>query len=452
MKKFTFLLVLLMIAFMASTQNKEKLQMKIRQANEKFSKISQRTVLLSKLAERQSLNLESRLKSVAATQKLDSTVSRVLNTETQTWQNDYKDEFNYDSEMKNTFWLSKEWNLATKKWETWDKTELGYDNQKRVNTMLTYSLDSITKILTKSSKIQLYYNSGGMQDSAIWYSTKTAGAIWIKDIKYIYYYNASKQLIKTDIWSLDEEKGVFTLSMKVAYTYTPEGKIKTSSTNFIMEGVEMLWSKTEYNYDTSGKLTSSENWSLSFSTFVLEKNSRTAYQYNSSGDVSVDTYSTWNGTTWIDDEKDESSYSTTNFSDVIFPSYLSIFGMDGTSGFSSNKAIAGINTFKMLNGSWKNTDKTTFYYSAATSTNIAEFGNTLFSVYPNPASEYVNFNWKGNYESLSLEMYLLTGAKVMEQITFSGKPVSISKLENGIYFFRLLNGQQTLHAGKLIKK
>jgi len=452
MKKFTFILAILLITCVLNAKNSSDWRNNFPFIKERISKITQRTTVLSKLLERQSINQESFLKSAATKQKLDSTVSRVLNTETQTWQNDYKDEFNYDSEWKNTLWLSKEWNLATKKWETLDKTELGYDNQKRVNSMLMYSLDSITKILTKNSKILVYYNSGGMQDSTIWYSTKTTGTTWIMDMKQIYYYNTSKQLIKTDVWSLDEEKGDFALSMKVAYTYTPEGKIKTSSTNFIMEGVEMLWTKTEYNYDTSGKLTSSENWSLSFSTFVLEKNSRTAYQYNSSGDVSVDTYSTWNGTTWIDDEKDESSYSTTNFSDVIFPSYLSIFGMNGTSGFSYNKAITGINTFQMLNGSWKNTDKTTFYYSSATSTNITEIENTLFSVYPNPASEQVNFSWKGNYESLSLEMYLITGAKVMEQITFSGKPVSISKLKNGIYFFRLLNGQQTLHAGKLIKK
>jgi hypothetical protein len=106
----------------------------------------------------------------------------------------------------------------------------------------------------------------------------------------------------------------------------------------------------------------------------------------------------------------------------------------------------------MINGNWVNTEKTTFHYSGGTSTNINEFENSMVSVYPNPASEQVNFNWKGNFDNLSLEMYQNTGAKVMEQITYSGKPVSISKLENGVYFFRLLNGDDIIFKGKLIKK
>lgn len=443
---------------MASTQNKENLQMKIRQANEKFSKITQRTALLSKLAERQSLNQESRLKSVAATQKLDSTVSRVLITATQTWQNDYKDEFIYNSEFKNTSWLEKEWNLSTKTWDLSSKTELGYDNQKRVNSMLMYDRDSLTQKLIASSKFLVFYNSEGIQDSTLMYSSETAGASWILDMKQINHYNVSKQLIKTDIWAPDEESGVLTLSMNVVYTYTATGNIKTSSTNYVMDGSEMLWYKTEYNYDGAGKLISSEFSMLNFFTFTMEKSSRNTYQYNASGDVSVEINSTWNVTSWVEENKYEYSYNATNLSDVIFPTYTSLismvdfFGLNSTNLGTSSKAIAVMNTSEMLNGSWKNTDKTTFYYSSATSTNIVEFGNTLFSVYPNPANEHVNFNWKGNYESLSLEIYQNTGSKVLEQITYSGKPVSISKLGNGVYFYKLLNGQQIMHTGKMIKR
>ncbi len=350
------------------------------------------TALLSKQCESQSLNSESFLKSEAATQKLDSTVSRVLNAGTQVWQNDYKDEFIYDSEMKNTSWLSKQWNLNTKTWDVWEKTELGYDNKKRVNSMLMYSRDSLNQALTKDSKILVFYNSEGMQDSTIWYSTKTAGTSWVWETSQIYHYNALKQLIKMDMWALDEETGVLTLS-----------------TNYLMDGEEMLWSKTENNHDGSGKLTSSEISALSFFTFVLEKSSLRTFQYNSSNDVSVEIYSTWSGTSWVDQSKDENTYSTTNFSDVIFPSFILLYGIDET-------------------------------------------GNSFFTVYPNPASKSVSFRWKGSYERLTLEMYQITGVKILEQTTNPGRAVSISGFENGIYFFKLLNGQQVVHTGKLIKK
>jgi len=240
--------------------------------------------------------------------------------------------------------------------------------------------------------------------------------------------------------------------MNVLYTYTA-GKIKTSTTNYLMEGEEIPWSKTVYNYDGSGILASTEDWDLNFMTFTLEKTSRNSFQYNAAGDVSVDIYSSWNGTSWVDEEKDETTYNSTNFSDIIFPSFVGLLGGIGeTTEFIYNKAISGTNTFEMINGSWKNTEKTVFYYSGGTSTNIDQSGNTLFNVYPNPASNTVSFRWKGNYDNLTLELYQITGVKALVKLTFPGELISISKLENGIYFFKLLNGQQVVHTGKLIKE
>jgi hypothetical protein len=481
MKKFTFLLGLFMIALIASPQNKKNLQMKIQQVHEKLSDISQKTTLVSNLISKRSLKSESNVKSAVATLKLDSTVTRILNVGSQAWQNDYNEEYIYDSELKNTFWLTKEWNLTTKTWDVSSKIELAYDNSDRINSILMHEGDSLSRII-------VFYNPEGMQDSINWYSTENAGVTWTLFAKTINHYNAAKQLTNSDMWFSDE--GNLVLSSTV-YTYTASGKIRTSSTSLEIEDFELPSSKTEYSYDSLDRLTTVENSGLNYSTFELEKTSHTTYQYNNSGDISVEinsnwngtswindnktdyeyntardisvaTYSKWNGDTWIADSKKEYTYGTTNFSNVAFPSYnfivdilssfIGLFGMEESTDVSYNKAITGINSFEMQNGSWKNTEKTVFYYSAATSTSIEETSNTLFTAYPNPASNSVNFSWKANYESLSLEMYQITGAKVIEQTTYPGKPVSISKLENGIYFFKLLNGQQLIHTGKLIKE
>lgn len=453
MKNSTFLLAFIMFAFLAGAQNKNDLLNKFQQLHEKNAKIIQKNAHFSNLLKANASNNEFIYsKSAAAQQKLDSSVTRILNTDTQLWQYDNKDEFIYDSNFKNTAWLSKEWKLEAKKWEIWIKTELGYDSHNRVNSMIMSELDTLNNELVPYSKMNVYYNSEGLQDSTISFFTEDAGEHWLYDLKQLNYYNTSKQLTKLDVWALDEESGVLTLSMNVLYTYT-SGKIKTSTTNYLMEGDEIPWSKTVYNYDGSGILTSTEDWDLNFMTFTLEKTSRNSFQYNAAGDVSVDIYSSWNGTSWVDEEKDETTYNSTNFSDIIFPKFIGLLGGIGeTTEFIYNKAISGTNTFEMINGSWKNTEKTVFYYSGGTSTNIDESGNTLFNVYPNPASNSVSFRWKGNYESLTLEMYQITGVKVMEQIAYPGKLVSISKFENGIYFYKLLNGQQTIHTGKLIKE
>jgi hypothetical protein len=120
--------------------------------------------------------------------------------------------------------------------------------------------------------------------------------------------------------------------------------------------------------------------------------------------------------------------------------------------FVTTKIITSTNEYEMIDGSWKNTDKTAFYYSGGTSTNINEIENSVVSVYPNPASESINFSWKGNHEALSLQIYQITGAKVIEQTVYSGRPVSISHLEDGVYLYKLLNGQQNVKTGKMIKR
>ena len=479
MKNFTLLLFMLLFSFGLSAKNSSELQKKIQQKQEKISEMTRRKAKLNNF-----LNLtgsEAFLKSAAATQKLDSTVNLVLNDETQLWQNDYKDEYYYDSELKSTFWLSKEWDINTKTWDSWFKTEWGYDNQDRFNSMLMYDRDSLTQALTPNSKFLIFYHSDGTQDSTLSFSTETAGASWILDMKQINHYNASKQLIKADIWMWDEDLGEITLSENIVYTYTTAGKIKSSSTSYVFEGDEMLWSKIEYNYDGSDRLTSIEYSTTNFMTFALEKTSRDTYQYNASGkvsveiysswngtswddmnktvyeynaagDVSVEIYSTWNGTAWVEEEKYEYTYSNTNFSDVVFPFFNFLIWLNETTDFSYNKVITGENLFEMVNGSWKNTEKFTYYYSGGTSTNINEFENSVVNVYPNPASEAVNFSWKGNHEALSLQIYQITGAKVIEQTVYSGRPVTISHLENGVYLYKLLNGQQNVKTGKMIKR
>ena len=487
MKNFTLFLLFLafiMLTFVANSQNKDDLLNKFQQAHEKNSKIIQKAAHFSRILKAHTSNGELLpFKSAAAKQKLDSTISTTMNAETHLWQNDYKDEFLYDSELKNTTLIGKEWNLSNNAWNVVSDTELGYDNSDRINSVLMNEGDSLIRFL-------IFYNPGGMQDSVNWYSTENAGVSWNLFAKTINQYNTAKQLTKADIQFSDEDGNLVLIS--TVYTYTGTGKISTSNTSYVMEGFELPSSKTEYSYDGSDRLITVEN-SASNNGFppTLVKSTRTMYQYNSSGNISVEINSTWNGTSWIDvdktdynyntstdvsdaiysnwngtawiaDSKEEFTYGTTNFSDVVFPSYefianifssfVGFIGNEESTDFFFNKIPTVINSFQMLNANWTNTDKTVYYYSSGTSTNIDESSNTLFNVYPNPASNSVSFRWKGNYDNLTLEMYQITGVKALEQIAYPGRLVSISKLENGIYFFKLLKGQQVVHTGKLIKE
>lgn len=475
MRKFTFLLVFFVIAFTANSKISKNLQNKIEQTHKKNLKFSE----MVKYAETQIKSKNAVLKNAATVQKLDSIVEQTLNLENQVWNNDTKDEYFYDSEIKNTMWKSSEWNHESGMWLIWSQTDVGFDNQDMVNSLIFYNRDLETDPLVQYSKMLIYYNPDGLLDSVIMYS-KTALDTWNLETKQIHHYNASKQLIKTDFWAPGEETEELVLSQSILYTYTESGKIESASTMFNFDGEDILYTKIEYNYDGSGNLTSEVISVLNFSTFGMENSNRTTYQYispgkvsvtitskweegdwineeksetqyNAGNDISFEIYSTWNGAEWVENEKDEYLYGSTNFSDVIYPNFYMLFGMIEEVELMFNKIITGMNYYEMINGSWVHTGRSTFYYSSGTSTKIDETQTAAFSVYPNPAAESVNFKWNGNFNELTLEMYQVTGAKVLEQTTLSGKSVSLSKLEGGVYFYKLMDGRETVHSGKLIK-
>ncbi len=481
MKKFTFLLAFFVIALMANSQISKNLQDKIEQEHEKYLKFSE----MIKNLDVQSSSNQLLLKSTAATLKLDSIVSWSLNLETDTWNYDYKDEYFYNSSLKNTSWQNKEWNLESENWDLTGKTKLEFNNEGLVSSMLLYDWDAETGELFESGKFMIYYNSAGIQDSALMYFAETMGSPMVLTMKQVRHYNAAKQLIKTDILIADEETGGMVLSQNIVNTYE-SGKIKSSTTNIVAEGEEMAFSKIDYNYDGSGNLTSKVNSAFDFFTLSMVKTNRNTYEYNASGkvkveissnweggdwieqdktesefnaagDVSVDIYSEKNGASWNIIDKDEYLYSSNSFSGIVVPYFFNSFDlvfmvdMESVEQINFNKQITGVNSYDMINGEWKNTGKSTVYYSEGTSTKIDETQTSLFTVYPNPAAESVSFKWNGNFEELTLEMYQITGAKVLEQTTLSGKSVSLSNLEGGVYFYKLMDGKEIVHSGKLIK-
>jgi hypothetical protein len=445
-----------MLSFVTNAQNGGELQKKLMQTHEKFSEYSRQINLLSNYVnfyENNKANPEVILKNATAAQKLDSIVSQVWNSEEEIWQNEMKQDFIYNSEMKNTEYLEKEWNIPDQEWETWYRTEIEYNNEGKISSIIFHSRDVDSHDLIIEDKIEAFYGEEGKLDSTLHYSIE-ADQSWTLDLKQILYYNSSGKMIKREFIMIDDDSGE-QIGAKYIFTYNDTGNMEKSSVYYYNEEEEILFSETYHSYDASGKRTLSERWELNFVSHSLEKDSRTGYEYNASG-VSTITYSEWDdgSQTWLENEKDEYVYSSTDFSDVAFPDMFQFYLYiedDMLIIESFNKMITGINTFEMIEGNWEKTNQAFFYYSEGI-TNINVFDNVAVSMYPNPASDRITFRWSGNYEQLFLEIFQITGAKVMELYTFSDRPVPVHQLDSGVYLFKLTNGKQIVQLGKMIKK
>lgn len=456
MKKFTSLLVLTLFALFSAGQNTEMLQKNLEIVKKHQTRFSKSNLLLSArpIAKQEFiLPADLALKNATAEMKFDSAVTKNWIAETAQWQNDTKDEYVYDSSMKNTQWLNSDWNANSNSWEIWSRTELEYNENGAVSKMDIYESYEPGTTPVLMNTVNAFYSAEGQLDSVQhWYAQ--GPDTWILEGKQHYHYNESGQLTEMNMWILEEDEGEAYMSvMRFVYTYNNAGKMETSSLYFLFDEEEMLFFKTEYNFDGSGRLAFTEDWSLSLMSFQLEKNTRTDFEYNASGDVSTETFSSWDaaGEAWIATETDTYAYFDFNMSEVHFPSYLLFFGIVEEAPMSG-KAVKEIETMEWTEGTSHLSSKTIFYYSAGTNTSANHLSTLKFSVYPNPVSETVTFNWSGNHSTLLLAIYQLTGKKVLEQPVTSGRPVSLPTIGNGIYLFQLKDGTQSIHKGKLIKK
>ncbi len=454
MKKSTFLLIILFATTIANGQKTENLQSKIKELQASFSRYTLQTEHFSRTITPYKFDIQKngQLKNALALQKLDSVIYQEYEEEADTWHNDTKDEYLYNSELQNTAWIEKDWNFTTNTWQDTAKIELEFNNEGQVSAMNIFTIDEISGGFIQEMRTEAFYSPEGRLDSVLHFYEESENT-WVKEGSQIYHYNETGQLVQMDYTSLEEDDDEEYLeSLRFVYTYNDEGQMATSSMYFLDSEMEILFSETEYIYDTSGRLTATEFSSLSFVTFTVELNSRNAYEYNAAGDVSVETFSWWDSATseWMTEEKYEYTYNNTNYSEVLFPSYLQFFGFNEDM-YTFNKAITEIITFYNMAGEWVPFERSLYFYSEATPTNTTDIAQTLVSIYPNPATDNVTLGWD-NHGLLSLEVYNITGAKVFEKQVSSGMTVPVSTLENGVYLFKLIDKSETIYSGKLIKR
>jgi hypothetical protein len=74
------------------------------------------------------------------------------------------------------------------------------------------------------------------------------------------------------------------------------------------------------------------------------------------------------------------------------------------------------------------------------------------SIYPNPATESITFDWLNNPELLNLEIFSIHGQQIFNKTINKNNPVSVKNLNKGIYFYRLSDHRKIMNTGKLVIK
>lgn len=86
-----------------------------------------------------------------------------------------------------------------------------------------------------------------------------------------------------------------------------------------------------------------------------------------------------------------------------------------------------------------------------TGINFAELENKSILVYPNPASQTIQIK-AGDYEFSKIEIFSLTGRKVLEPTTQQNDAIDISSLKNSVYVVKTTSANGKTNQVKFIKK
>jgi len=92
--------------------------------------------------------------------------------------------------------------------------------------------------------------------------------------------------------------------------------------------------------------------------------------------------------------------------------------------------------------------------TCSNTTSIAEIENTMgvYSVYPNPFSEFSVIDFPQPLTKASLIIYDVLGKEVQHKEGLSGKEITISRgsMSNGLYFYRVIDGNIIIGQGKFV--
>ncbi len=276
---------------------------------------------------------------------------------------------------------------------------------------------------------------------------------WVNSSKYEYTYDANGNPT-VEIYSYwNSETSQWENSDKYEDTYDANGNLTVLIYSYWNSGTSQ-WVNSdleEYTYDANGNPTVRiySGWNSETSQWVNP--SKAEYTYDANGNPTVEIYSLWNSETsqWENSSKYEYTYDLSyGLNDLILPN-LNYFVPD-YSNLIVNKPVDFID-YNYIDGSWVNVWKGTYYYSTVNVTSVSDLSKQVYSIYPNPVLDRLNFNIQHSNNTFTFELYDSQGRKLISKEIINNSQLNLEGLTKGIYLYNLIIDGE-IQSGKLIKE
>ncbi|MGW8315481.1 MAG: T9SS type A sorting domain-containing protein [Bacteroidales bacterium] len=374
------------------------------------------------------------LKAAGQLNVLDSLVESIFVPASSSWAPDFKAFYTFDDNGLITEYREEGWNNDSRRFEQTDYETYEYDEQGNLVVYIDY--DQYGTNFYSRYKIEYTYDNGMLMETLesgkdtpedSWYT------IWRTD----YSYNDNNQISGTREYI---NNNGWKESWRTEYVYDGEGRLITyydyNDNADLPSGWEYAW-REEYTYDFEGHLDIYEEseWDPDFNQWF--PTDREEYNIFSNGDVQSYTDFDWDdaGEEWIPNAMGEYTYNP----DIPYEELaLPWFFHDDVPNYFNHMMTRYIFT-DYAGGDWVPSYMGDYYFTLSSSTGLTTSKQEGLLLYPNPASTTLYIPAGAYPDIRRVEAYDPTGKRVLSIRVPQQQSIRVDQLDQGIYFFRLLD-------------
>lgn len=413
--------------------------------------------------------------------------------------NDYKEEYVYDSSGRLSESITYSWQID--KWVGSEKSVFIYDSSGRIaqytasfwdDTIwtpyfkLTFTYDANGNVLEEidytwdGSDFVLYwkysytYNDSQQLIEEIDYEWN--GSSWVNDFKSTFSYDDSGNMIEAIFYTFDGTS--WTVVYKVENVYDGSGNMLELIAYTWDGSVWLNYYKFTNAYDDSDNTI--ESIEYFWDGFEWVPDWKDNYSYNESNILIELIESIWDGTKWVNDYKSNFTFdelanlfsyydyiwdnglwleatrvfsfnfdNNYSFEDLIFP-INSLFESEFYSTWLFNHMLLGYDMEQKDGDTWVKEGDATFAYQELV-LGLSKFDELGAKIFPNPTSDYINFELSDISNSAKIELFDANGRLLLSQEIPKTKQISLRHLDSGVYFYHISSDSKS-SKGKIVLK
>jgi hypothetical protein len=348
---------------------------------------------------------------------------------------------------------------ATEEWHLEAKYQYRYDEMNRTVQYAAFMRDNEANCWVNLWKDDYTRDANGYMILSVFCTWDTTSGDWKFGDKRTYINDSKGRMLVYNYYYWDN--GEWINAMKGEFTLNDDGNT-TDDLFYSWDVTDSAWVnryKDEFSYDAEGRVIESTGYSWLEAESQWNPETRYDYEWDENGNNNNYTGYDWNETVseWLLDNKTDVTFDDggkelqelyfvwnqsleqwTNYSKVIY----SYNDQDKRTGDLSYD-------WDPEKGEWiYNLRRTYYYHQVPTALPGPESLQNLI-IYPNPAISFINTDLIPFPDKITVILYDSEGRKVIIQELLHPDPIYIGHLKSGIYFYKIIAGNE-MRTGKLL--